>query len=143
MKLLKKIINFFYRKVILFADYKIWQNQFKYLNLEKINTQKSFLICSIFAMPATIKFEMIISALLYTVNYSGYILIRAKNNYYGRIVSVNPNCKILYFDDFINKNDIETSKTQSRKIIENFKKKKLLLKNKFYQQPYENLEKVN
>ena len=58
------------------------------------------------------------------VNYSGYFLIRSKNKYYERIVSLNQNCKILNFDDFINLNDIEESKAKSRIIIKDFKSKK-------------------
>lgn len=128
MEFFKKVIFFFYRKIVLHADFKMWEKQFKFLCVKKINCNMSFLICSIFTMPATLKFEIILSTLLYKKNYSGYILIRKRNKYYEKLISVNPNCKILSFDDFIGKKDIQESKIWSKKIIDNFKKKKILIK---------------
>ena len=124
MNLINKFLYFFYRRIILLIDFKIWQSQFKKLDVKKKKCKKSFLVCSIFTMPAILKFEMILSTLLSRSNYSGYFLIRSKNKYYERIVSLNQNCKILNFDDFINLNDIEESKAKSRIIIKDFKSKK-------------------
>ncbi len=65
MEFFKKVIFFFYRKIVLHTDFKMWEKQFKFLCVKKINCNMSFLICSIFTMPATLKFEIILSTLLY------------------------------------------------------------------------------
>ena len=60
-------------------------------------------------MPAVLKFEMILSELLIRNNYSGFILIKSKNKYFEKIISLNKNCSILYFDDFVSKDDLRKS----------------------------------
>ena len=72
-------------------------------------------------MPAVLKFEMILSALLTRFGYSGFFLIKSKNKYYEKIVSVNPNCNILVFDDFIKAKDVSDSEKKSKKIINDLK----------------------
>ena len=124
MNLINKFLYFFYRKLILLIDFKIWKSQFNKLDIKKKKCTKSFLVCSIFTMPALLKFEMILSTFLSRLNFSGYFLIRSKNKYYERIVSLNPNCKILNFDDFVNLNDIEESRAKSRIIIKDIESKK-------------------
>ena len=128
MNLLNKVLYFIYRRIILFIDFQIWKSQFKILNIKKKNCKKSFLVCSIFTMPAVLKFEMILSALLSRSSYSGYFLIRSKNKYYEKIISVNKNCKVLHFDDFINLNDIDECKAECKKIIDDIRNKKKKIK---------------
>lgn len=128
MKYIKKFFFYCYRKLILHIDNKIWQKQFKFLCATKNKCSLSFLVCSIFTMPATLKFEIMLSVLLSKENYSGYILLRNRNKYFEKLVSVNPNCKLIFFDDFVDRSDIENSKDNAKKIIENFKKNRIVIK---------------
>ena len=72
-------------------------------------------------MPAVLKFEMILSELLIRNNYSGFILIKSKNKYFEKIISLNKNCSILYFDDFVSKDDLRKSQKKSKLEINKFK----------------------
>ena len=100
---------------------KIGEINTKNLKLRKKNHKKTFLVCAIYTMPAVLKFEMILSALLTRFGYSGFFLIKSKNKYYEKIVSVNPNCNILVFDDFIKAKDVSDSEKKIKKIINDLK----------------------
>ena len=109
MKIIFKSFLFLYKSFILFLDFIIWKSKYRIITESKKECKNYFLICSIFTMPAVLKFEMILSELLIRNNYSGFILIKSKNKYFEKIISLNKNCSILYFDDFVSKDDLRKS----------------------------------
>ena len=120
MKIIFKSFLFLYKSFILFLDFIIWKSSIELL-LKVKECKNYFLICSIFTMPAILKFEMILSELLIRNNYSGFILIKSKNKYFEKIISLNKNCSILYFDDFVSKDDLRKSQKKSKLEINKFK----------------------